>query len=169
MVFVATENPCIVVSTMKFFPCWFMGLGNGWIPNGSMCLDYSFIGPLCGESNGHWWIPHMKGWKRRPLVHYAVSQKKLSNNSWISGDLRYINADEMSYTGGSLRKTDYMKTSSYGNIFRIAGHLFREFTDPRWIPRTKASDAELCLNKRFSKQSWGWWFETQSCPFMTSQ
>ena len=43
----------------------------------------------------------------------------------------------------------------------------REFTGHRWIPRTKASDAELwcffsigALNKRLSKQSWGWWFET---------
>ena len=38
----------------------------------------------------------------------------------------------------------------------------------RWIPRTKASDAEfdvffdLRLNKRLSKQPWGWWFETPS-------
>ena len=38
---------------------------------------------------------------------------------------------------------------------------------PRWIPHTKASDAELWwfffylrLNKRLSKQPWGWWFET---------
>ena len=22
----------------------------------------------------------------------------------------------------------------------------------------------ICLNKRLSKQSWGWWFETLSCP-----
>ena len=61
-----------------------------------------------------------------------------------------------------------MMTSSNGNIFRVTGHLCEEFTCPRWIPRTKASDAELwCffdlrLNKRLSKQSWGWWFETQS-------
>ena len=38
----------------------------------------------------------------------------------------------------------------------------------RWIPHTKASDAELwCfldmrLNKRLSKHWWGWWFETPS-------
>ena len=36
----------------------------------------------------------------------------------------------------------------------------------RWIPLTKASDADiffdLCLNKRLSKQSLGWWFETPS-------
>ena len=46
----------------------------------------------------------------------------------------------------------------------------REFTDHLWIPRTKASDAQhwcffyLRLNKRLSKQSWGWWFETPSRP-----
>ena len=40
----------------------------------------------------------------------------------------------------------YMMTSSNGNIFRVTGHLCGEFTGPRWIPPTKASDAELwCL------------------------
>ena len=33
--------------------------------------------------------------------------------------------------------------SSNGNIFRVACHLCGEFTSHRWIPRTKASDAEL--------------------------
>ena len=36
-----------------------------------------------------------------------------------------------------------MMTSSNGNIFRVTGHLCGEFTGPRWIPNTKASDAEL--------------------------
>ena len=56
-------------------------------------------------------------------------------------------------------------TSSNGNIFRVTGPLRGKFTGHRWIPHTKASDAELwCLrsNKRLSKQSWAWWFETQS-------
>ena len=59
-----------------------------------------------------------------------------------------------------------MMASSNGNIFRVTGHLCGEFTGDRWIPLTKASDAELwCfldlrLNKRLSKQWWGWWFET---------
>ena len=64
-----------------------------------------------------------------------------------------------------------MMTSSNGNIFRDTGHLCGEFTGPRCIPRTKASDTELWwvffyqrLNKRLSKQSWGWWFETSSWP-----
>ena len=36
-----------------------------------------------------------------------------------------------------------MMTSSNGNIFRVTGPLCGEFTGPRWIPHTKASDAEL--------------------------
>ena len=61
-----------------------------------------------------------------------------------------------------------MKTSSNGNVFRVTGSLCGEITVHRWIPLTKASDAELWfffhlyLNKRLSKQSWGWWFETPS-------
>ena len=51
----------------------------------------------------------------------------------------------------------YMMTSSNWNIFR-------------WIPCTKASDAELwyflwyALNERLSKQSCDWLFETPSLP-----
>ena len=64
----------------------------------------------------------------------------------------------------------FMMTSSNGNIFRDTGHLCGEFTGHRWFPRTKASHAELWyfsrrLNKRLSKQSCGWWFETPSRPF----
>ena len=62
-------------------------------------------------------------------------------------------------------------TSLNGNIFRVTGHLCGEFTGPRWIPHTKASDTELWffsfdlrLNKRLSKQSWGCWLETLSRP-----
>ena len=36
-----------------------------------------------------------------------------------------------------------MLTSSNESIFRVTGPLCREFTDPQWIPLTKASDAEL--------------------------
>ena len=57
-------------------------------------------------------------------------------------------------------------TSWNGNIFRVTDPLCGEFIDHRWIPLRKASDAELwcfvdlSLNKRLSKQSWSWWFET---------
>ena len=64
-----------------------------------------------------------------------------------------------------------MMMSPNGTIFRVTGHLCGEFTEHRWIPHIKASVAELCvffdlrLNKRLSKQSWGWWFETLLRPF----
>ena len=46
--------------------------------------------------------------------------------------------------GYALRATfQNIMTSSNGNIFRVTGHLCGEFTGPRWIPHTKASDAEL--------------------------
>ena len=68
-----------------------------------------------------------------------------------------------------LTRDEFMMASSNGNIFRVTGPLWGEFTGDRWIPLTKASDAELwCfldlrLNKRLNKQSWGWWFETPTC------
>ena len=39
-----------------------------------------------------------------------------------------------------------MMTSSNGIIFRVTGTLCGEFTGHRWIPGTKASDAELCFS-----------------------
>ena len=42
-----------------------------------------------------------------------------------------------------LRSGRGMMTSSNGNIFRVTGPLCGEFTGHRWIPRTKASNAEL--------------------------
>ena len=65
-------------------------------------------------------------------------------------------------------KGQSMMTSSNGNILRVTDHLCGEFTGRRWIPRTKASDAELwCFllsapDKPLSKQSRGWWFEMPS-------
>ena len=61
---------------------------------------------------------------------------------------------------------DNMMTSSNGNIFRITVPLFGEFTGPGEFPTqrpvTRSFDIffYLRLNKRLSKQPWGWWFET---------
>ena len=62
----------------------------------------------------------------------------------------------------------HMMTSSNGNIFRVTGPLCGEFTDPGEFPTqrpvTRSFDVffDLRLNKRLSKQPWGWWFETPS-------
>ena len=64
----------------------------------------------------------------------------------------------------------YMMTSSNGNIFRVTGHLCGEFTGPgefpwqRPVTRSFNVFLDLCPNKRLSKQSWGWWFETPLSP-----
>ena len=61
-----------------------------------------------------------------------------------------------------------MMTSSNGNIFRVTGPLCGEFTGPGEFPTqkpvTRSFDVffDLRLNKRLSKQPWGWWFETTS-------
>ena len=63
-----------------------------------------------------------------------------------------------------------MMTSSNANIFRVTGHLCGEFTGPgefpaqRPVTRSFGVFFDLRLDKRLSKQSWGWWFETLSCP-----
>ena len=63
-----------------------------------------------------------------------------------------------------------MMTSSNGNIFHVTGHLCGEFTGlaefPTQRPVTRSFNVffDLRLNKRLSKQSWGWWFETLSRP-----
>ena len=60
----------------------------------------------------------------------------------------------------------YMMTSSNGNIFRVTGPLCWEVTGPGEFPThrsvTRSFDVfiDLRLNKRLSKQPWGWWFET---------
>ena len=61
-----------------------------------------------------------------------------------------------------------MIMSSNGNIFRVTGPLCGEFTGPGEFPTqrpvTRSFDVffDLRLNKRLSKQPWGWWFETPS-------
>ena len=67
----------------------------------------------------------------------------------------------------SSRLRPFTMTSLNGNIFRVTGPLCGQFTGHRCIPHTNASDAvlwcfffDLRMNKRLSKQSWGWRFET---------
>ena len=67
-----------------------------------------------------------------------------------------------------ILRIDSMMTSSNENIFRVTGPLCGEFTGPGEFPTqrpvTRSFDVffDLRLNKRLSKQTWGWWFETLS-------
>ena len=68
------------------------------------------------------------------------------------------------FTSGDLTHDDVIN----GNIFRVTGPLCGEFTGPGEFPTqrpvTRSFDVffDLRLNKRLSKQPWGWWFETLS-------
>ena len=55
-----------------------------------------------------------------------------------------------------------MMTSPNGNFFRVTGPLCGEFPSQRPVTRSFDVFFDLCLNKRLSKQSGGWWFETPS-------
>ena len=65
-------------------------------------------------------------------------------------------------------KSNNMMTSSNENIFRVTGPLCGEFTGPGEFPTQRPVTQsfgvffDLRLNKRLSKQPWGWWFETPS-------
>ena len=141
---------------------WMMTSSNGNI--------FHVTGPWCGEFTGPGWIPLTKasdaeiwyliyawinGWVinreagdlRRNRAHYDLTVMVWSifsssllieeNGAW---NLRILEL-QMNYYDCFTDRA--MMTSSNGNIFRVTGHLCGEFTGPRWIPRTKASDAEL--------------------------
>ena len=66
--------------------------------------------------------------------------KLVKKESW---DLWVLWAKEVCSSNGYPMSWDHRMTSSNGNIFRVTGPLCGEFTGRRWIPLTKASDAEL--------------------------
>ena len=135
-----------------------------------------------------------KVWKSDPCVHllkippfctwqpfHLLKRSPSSNNSVLlrrNRKLRFTCNHHLSLLETSLPGHNSqtptcatgMMTSSNGSIFRVTVHLCGEFTGPRWIPRTKASDAgfgvffDMRPNKRLSKQWWDWWFETPSSP-----
>ena len=84
-------------------------------------------------------------------------------NRFVSSKMRY----QLHFTDRLWFNQDgFMMTSS--NIFRVTGSLCGEFTGPGEFPTqnpvTRSFDVffDLRLNKRLSKQPWGWWFETPS-------
>ena len=111
-------------------------------------------------------------------IHSSIPQ--LCNKLWTDCFIIKINSEvlpwdliRMTLCNGSyllMVMSWSMMTSSNGNIFRVTGHLCGEFTGHMWIPTlrsvTRSVDVffYLCLYKRLSKQWWGWWFETPSCP-----
>ena len=101
---------------------------------------------------------------RSDAINVLVQEKR--NSSANTLELR------LSCTNPSVwprhKKAQGHMTSSNGNIYRVTGHLCGEFIGsgefPAQRPVTRSFDVffDLRPNKRLSKQSWGWWFETPS-------
>ena len=95
---------------------------------------------------------------------------------WISSACRRFSVQRASIAESiymSLRHQIFliiMMTSSNGNIFRVSGRLCGEFAGPGEFPTQRPVTRsfyvffDLRLNRRLSKQPWGWWFETPSWP-----
>ena len=82
-------------------------------------------------------------------IYFYGSELKKNRNS-----ISHSNSDAVIFQD--------MMTSSNGNIFRVTGPLCGEFPTERPVTRSFDVLFDLRLNKRLSKQSWGWRFETPS-------
>ena len=93
--------------------------------------------------------PHVyAGWQVIVAVSLNVTYKPslltLSLLNTLSQHYCYVHSTWRQFSWTKRTYISYiMMTSSNGNIFRVTGHLCGEFTGPRWIPHTGASDAEL--------------------------
>ena len=137
---------------------WQLAIANWQSPMPSQCYQCIWITFGCNNSHYHWLSLYQR--LNFGSYHHAnfIVIDAVSNNK--NSNMTILSFSEMQ---------PCMMTSSNGNICRVTGPLCGEFTCHRWIPLTKTSDAgsdvffNLCLNKRLSKQSCGWWFETPSC------
>ena len=71
-------------------------------------------------------------------AHVLGTQTGLSLNTYNA-----MNNSGYKDNEDALHRSGFMMTSSNGNILRFTGPLWGEFTGDRWIPLTKASEAEL--------------------------
>ena len=99
-----------------------------------------------------WYINVIQYWNHQLLTminrKYLRDQVKVALLGWASSWWRH-----------------QMETFSTFLVICVGNSLVPgEFSTKR--PVTQSFDVyfDLCPNKQLSKQSWGWWFETQSCP-----
>ena len=105
---------------------------------------------FCGESTGDRWIPLIyKGRQAIIWTNNGSSYRHLkcvTRPQWDKAAFGRINCavttPDMPITENNKIHNALM-TSSNEKQFRVTGHLCGEFTGPRWISRTKASDAGL--------------------------
>ena len=124
-------------------------------------IGYGSLHGIQYDTNHLRYIPY----EIRKMADGEINEQGSSNpesGSWNPQPLQLIIC--IVYAG------NHMMTSSNWDIFRVTGPLCGEFTGPRWIPLTKASDAELwCFlwslpEQTVGKHSRRWWFEVPSRP-----
>ena len=130
----------------------------------SMCWEYGRL---------HWYSPEeiqRSAYSTSTLLPLLIYKNNILLQMWlwmtVNIILSYVTTVRAHWMYLWVRQ--HLMTSSNGNIFCVTGHLCREFTGefPAQKPVMQSFDAFFhpCLNKRLSKQSWGWWFETSSHP-----
>ena len=110
-----------------------------------------------GQATNHylnqWWLVYRR-------IYASLSPQ------WVN-HFKFRNYGQEPVQDKSIRN---MMTSSNGSISALlalcAGNSPVPGEYPAQRPVTRSFDVffDLRLNKRLSKQSWGWWFETLSCP-----
>ena len=114
----------------------------------TLCIGSNFHAHSQYYNNSHhdgcWWpgacsAPgHLPPCWRMPVSAHKIIPTLCSNALRTSTTHGNLNMNWIQYAPRYL-----MMTSSNGNIFRVTGHLCREFSGHRWIPRTKVSDTEI--------------------------
>ena len=140
-----------------------------------------------------WWakfkmVPCISEWRECPLlasdyinsvvengVNITIETFEFTSAKWLTMDMPLFWKPKMYWYCPPTVQNSHdkylicMMTSSNGNLFRVTGPLYYHrspVNSPhkgQW--RGALMFSMICLNKRLSKQSWGWWFETPSRPF----
>ena len=128
---------------------------NGWVNNGEAGdsrhhrshYDVTVMSPSMSDSILAAVISHrMLFLWAQPYIYKESAQQRLNMTLVRIYFNKYMWTIHCDWFDGIRNVAGYahvMMTSSNGNIFRVTGPLRGEFTSHRWIPHTKASDAEL--------------------------
>ena len=125
-----------------------MGSGNGLLPV-DLPMSFRITSPLLGQPCQY---PHRKWFLLwfSPEIYVDLSHESTVKN---------ILSTPKPWRRYQMETFSALLASCAGNS-PVPGEF------PALRPVTRGVDVffDLRLNKRLSKQSWGWWFETLSCP-----
>ena len=111
---------------------------------------------LCKEFTDDWWIPRTKGQWRRKCFHLMTSSWYHFNTA---GHLIFYKIQTVPFTTTTYEDSHQSTRHDISPWWRPGPCEF-----PTQRPVTRGFDVffDLRLNKRLSKQTWGWCFETPS-------